>query len=120
MVYRELQESMRAVRRKPDHWFSASRAAVLALLLVALIGAVRNIGEQAARFPLLGDLGYPDSYIQYDVQHFQQTGRLYHDLSEAPYLPSLYSPLVYIWLALPGLAFHGLNPFWGPRLAALA
>src|SRR6266404_6591103 len=76
--------------------------APFAILLFALSAASVNLGEQMVKFPLLEDAGYPDSYILYDIQHFQRTGVIYRDLSQPPSQPSQYSPMLYVLLALPG------------------
>jgi hypothetical protein len=62
---------------------------------------------------------YGDSYILHDVQRFLETGVIYPDLSQPPYLPTQYGPSVYMFYALPA-RFSSENPFLGPRLAALA
>ena len=90
--------------------------APFAILLFALSAASLNLGEQMAKFPLLKDAGYPDSYILYDVQHFQRTGVIYRDLSQPPSQPSQYSPMLYVLLALPGSLLSIENPFVGPRI----
>jgi len=69
---------------------------------------------------LLSEVGYGDSYILYDVLRFQETGVIYHDLSQEPYLPALYSPMMYMLFSLPGRIIALENPFVGPRLVVLA
>jgi hypothetical protein len=95
-------------------------AAPFAILLFALSAASLNLGEQMANFPLFGDAGYPDSYILYDIQHFQRTGVIYRDLSQPPSQPSQYSPMLYMLLALPGSLLPIENPFVGPRVIVFA
>src|SRR5262245_12419827 len=95
-------------------------AARFAILLFALSGALFNLGEQMAKFPLLKEAGFPDSYILYDIQHFQRTGVIYRDLSQPPSQPSLYSPMLYVLLALPGSLIPIENPFVGPRVIVFA
>jgi len=41
----------------------------------------------------LTDIGYGDSYILYDVLHFQKSGAIYRDLSLPPYLPVHIQPV---------------------------
>jgi hypothetical protein len=94
--------------------------APFAIFLFALTAASLNLGEQMAKFPLLGEAGYPDSYILYDIQHFQQTGVIYRDLSQPPSQPSQYSPMLYVLLALPGSLLPIENPFVGPRVIVFA
>jgi len=66
----------------------------------------------------LDDAGYGDSYILYDILHFQRTGVIYRDLTLPPYLPAQYSPFMYMLYSLPkGMT---ANPFSGPRLISLA
>jgi hypothetical protein len=95
-------------------------AARFAILLFALSGALFNLGEQLAKFPLLKEAGYPDSYILYDIQHFQRTGVIYRDLSQPPSQPAQYSPMLYVLLALPGSLLPIENPFVGPRVIVFA
>src|SRR5262249_4486269 len=64
------------------------------------------------------EAGYGDSYVLYDVLHFQRTGVIYRDLSQPPYLPAQYSPLVYMIYSFPARPASA-NPFFGPRLIAL-
>ena len=94
--------------------------APFAILLFALSAASLNLGEQMAKFPLLKEAGYPDSYILYDVQHFQLTGVIYRDLSQPPSQPAQYSPMLYVLLALPGSLLPIENPFVGPRVIVFA
>lgn len=67
----------------------------------------------------LQDIGYGDSYILYDILHFQKSGVIYRDLSLPPYLPAQYSPVVYMLYSIPGRIANSGNPFLGPRLIAL-
>jgi hypothetical protein len=75
--------------------------------------------ERISDLPLLDDVDYGDSYILYDVLSLQKTGVIYRDLSQEPYLPAQYSPLMYITLSLPGRIVALDNPFLGPRLVVL-
>jgi hypothetical protein len=68
---------------------------------------------------MLGEAGYGDSYILYDVVQFRRTGVIHRDPSVLPYPPAQYSPLVYIVLALPGRMLETANPFLGPRVVIL-
>ena len=90
-----------------------------ALIAYCLMGLLRLIQESSFLFRL-HDAGHGDSYILYDVLHFQKTGHIYRDLSQPPYLPAQYSPSVYILYSIPGLIVTLENPFVGPRLVALA
>jgi hypothetical protein len=74
---------------------------------------------QAFTLFIIGDAGYGDTYVLYDVLHFQKTGEIYRDLSQPPYLPAQYSPLVYMMYAIPRWNAFG-NPYFGPRLMAIA
>jgi len=106
--------------RRLSPWVWTEGVVPFAILLFALSAASLNFGEQVAKFPLLGDAGYPDSYILYDIQHFQRTGVIYRDLSQPPSQPSLYSPMLYVLLALPGSLLPIENPFVGPRMIVFA
>jgi hypothetical protein len=90
----------------------------VSLFLLLSSGSLFLLASQFNGLLLLDEIGYRDSYILYDVQHFQRTGEIYRDLSQPPYLPAQYSPLVYIIYALPRLNVFG-NPFLGPRLVGL-
>jgi hypothetical protein len=89
------------------------------LLLFFAVNSLLLWGIQASRFSLLTDAGYGDSYILYDILHFNRTGVIYRDLSQPPYLPAQYSPLLYLLYSIPS-RIPRKNPFSGPRLAALA
>jgi phage shock protein PspC (stress-responsive transcriptional regulator) len=90
-----------------------------ALLLLLLTGCLYVAALQLAHLFLLDEAGYGDSYVLYDVQHFEKTGVIYRDLSQPPYMPAQYGPLVYMLYALPRRVASE-NPFFGPRVAALA
>ena len=77
------------------------------------------VGLEGTRLWLQNEAGYGDSYVLYDVIHFKRTGVIYRDLSQPPYLPAQYSPLVYMMYAIPSENPSG-NPFLGPHLVALA
>ncbi len=99
----------------------AGRAAAGVLVLFCLVSSLTLAAQQLSHLFLFSDVGYVDNYILYDVLHFQRTGEIYRDLSQPPYLPAQYSPMVYMLYSLPGrIAPGGQNPFLGPRLLALA
>ena len=85
-----------------------------------LANSLSLLSSQAPNLFLLDEAGYGDSYVLYDVLHFRDTGEIYRDLSQSPYLPAQYSPLMYIVYSLPGRAIASENPFLGPRFIALA
>jgi hypothetical protein len=99
------------------HYF-AKHFAAGALFLCFLTGSLFFWVQQIAGLYRMTDVGYGDSYVLYDVLHFQRTGLVYRDLSEPPYLPAQYSPLVYRIYSFPARLASG-NPFFGPRLIAL-
>lgn len=96
------------------------RATWSALLLFVLTSIALLLVVQAPQLLLHRDVGYPDSYILYSVEQLRRTGVVYRSLSGPPYVPTVYSPMVYILLSLPErlLSFH--NAFLGPRIAVLA
>jgi hypothetical protein len=94
-----------------------SRTVAGVLMLWALTGLVLA-GLHASTLFSLDEAGFGDSYILYDVLHFQRTGVLYRDLADPPYLPAQYSPMVYFLYSLPGRLAVTDNPFVGPRIAA--
>ena len=67
----------------------------------------------------LEETGYGDSYILYDVLHFQRTGVMYRDPSSRRICRHRYSPMVYVLYSLPGRVAVFENPFVGPRFVAL-
>jgi hypothetical protein len=96
----------------------AFNLAAASLFLFLLISSLFLLAEQMSGLFRLSEVGYGDSYILYDVAHFQRTGEIYRDLSRPPYLPAQYSPLVYMLYALPKWN-AAANPFFGPRLLAI-
>ena len=84
-----------------------------------LTGCVLTATKQAGYVFQATDVSYGDSYVFYDVLHYQRTGELYRDLSRPPYLPVVYSPLVYMAYSVPGRLVSFANPFVGPRLLSL-
>lgn len=98
----------------------SGRMALATVVAFFLISCLITAHQQLSGFLSLTDVGYPDSYILYDILHFQNTGVIYRDLSQPPYLPSLYSPMVYILYSIPGKLVTFENPFVGPRILALA
>jgi hypothetical protein len=91
-------------------------AGSLALFLVAT--TLLQVATQVFTLFLLSEAGYGDSYVLYDVHHFQQTGQIYRDLSQPPYQPAQYGPLLYAIYSIPRWNRFG-NPYLGPRLIAL-
>ena len=109
-----------------EKWWSANPAHILSvwipatsLVLFLVATTLFIVATEASTIFLIGDAGYGDSYILYDVLHFQRTGQIYRDTSLPPYLPAQYSPLVYMMYAIPRLSASG-NPYFGPRLMAIA
>ena len=97
----------------------AFRIAAGSLFLFLLAGMFLLAATQLLGLFNLDEIGYGDSYVLYDVQHLQRTGEIYRDSSRPPYLPAQYSPLVYIVYSAVKWNVSG-NPFFAPRLAALA
>jgi hypothetical protein len=95
---------------------AASVLAVVAALAVpgfiVFATTVRGLNAQDER-------GYGDSTILYDTLAQRRSGRLYRDLSEPPYTPTLYSPLFYSTLARAVDAASADNPFLGPRVTVV-
>ena len=89
------------------------------LILICLLSIPEYIVQGLSLFRL-DEAGYGDSYILYDVLQFQKTGRIYRNLTEPPFLPAQYSPLVYVLYSLPGRVASWENPFVAPRLVAIA
>jgi hypothetical protein len=95
------------------------QAAVVLVLLMFCLTSAALLARRVPDLFLLDDAGYADSYVLYDVLRVQKTGVIYRDLSLPPYLPSLYSPLVYLVFSLAGRVFAFDNPFIGPRLLSI-
>src|SRR5215469_13356701 len=81
-----------------------------ALFLCFLAGSLFFWVQQLVGLSRMVEAGYGDSYVLYDVLHFQRTGVIYRDLSKPPYLPAQYSPLVYMLYSFPARPASG-NPF---------
>jgi hypothetical protein len=96
------------------------RATWSALLLFVLTSIALLLIVQAPQIFLHRDVGYPDSYILYSVEQLRQTGLIYRSLAGPPYVPTVYSPMVYVLLSLPGRLLPFQNAFLGPRIAVLA
>jgi hypothetical protein len=96
------------------------RPACAGFLAVYCLIGVAFIVRQTQRLFLAGDVGYGDSYVMFDVLHFERAGTIYRDLSQPPYLPAVYSPAMYMVYSLPGRLLKSTNFFVGPRLVALA
>ena len=90
-----------------------------ALALFCLSNSLLLLSSQIPRLFQLDEVAYGESYIFYDVLHFQNSGEIYRDLSQPPYLPAQYSPLMYMLYSLPGRVLAFENPFLGPRAIAL-
>src|SRR5215469_5316453 len=93
-----------------------STCAVLTFFSTACLVTLLHQASLLFQFP---EIGLGDSYVLYDVLHFQRTGEIYRDLSQPPYLPAQYSPLVYIVFSVPGRVATFPNPFLGSRLVVL-
>src|SRR6266545_1499945 len=106
-------QSLRGIRGLPSNVLAGG------LIVFSLVIPLLMVTQEIPSLFLLGDAGYGDSYILYDVLQFQKTGVIYRDLSQPPYLPAQYSPLLYILYSLPGRIVAWENPFLGPRLIAL-
>jgi hypothetical protein len=88
------------------------------VLMFCLASCALLIAQQARDLFWPGEVGYGDFYIFHTVRQFQQTGVIYQDLARE--LPSVYGPMLYWVLAIPGRFFTGENPLIGPRLIVLA
>jgi hypothetical protein len=91
-----------------------------ALALFCLANSLLLLSSQVPRLFYLDETTWGESYVLYDVLHFQNTGEIYRDLSQPPYLPAQYSPLMYMLYSLPGRVLAFDNPFLGPRAIALS
>ena len=59
----------------------AGRTLSAALALVCLTSSLFLLSSQLFQLFLLDEAGYGESYILYDILHFQNTGVIYPDLS---------------------------------------
>jgi hypothetical protein len=95
------------------------RRAVLALVVICGVLSILLLYVEVSSLPHLSEAGYGDSYILFDALRLRRTGVLYRDLSQPPYVPAQYSPLVYVLYAVAGAVTKSSNPFFGPRLVVL-
>ena len=98
---------------------TSGRIATATLVTFLLVGCLSTAITQLSGLFALTEIGYGDSYILYDVLHFEKSGVIYRDLSLPPYLPAQYSPLVYRLYSFPDRIGTFPNLFFGPRLVAL-
>jgi hypothetical protein len=84
---------------------------VLALVVICGVLSVLLLYVEVSSLPHLSEAGYGDSYILFDVLRLRRTGVLYRDLSQPPYVPAQYSPLVYVLYAVAGAVTKSSNPF---------
>jgi len=96
-----------------------TRRAVLAVVVICGVLSILLLYIEVSSLPLLSEAGYGDSYILFDVLRLRRTGVIYRDLSQPPYVPAQYSPLVYVLYAVAGAVVQSSNPFFGPRLVVL-
>jgi hypothetical protein len=87
-----------------------------ALLLCAGASLAVNVFGFVVTLPLLDAAGHSDTYVLHDARGYAQSGRLYRTPADAPYNPSVYSPLFYLVLSLPFRLSDPANPFLAPRL----
>jgi hypothetical protein len=117
---RNLDRRTYARRDEPSapawRWLRRIPWAALALLLYAATALAANVLGFVVTLPYMGDAVYADSYTLYDLREYAFTGQLYRAATEAPYNPSVYSPLFYFVMSLPFRVFEPLNPFLIPRL----
>ena len=59
-------------------------------------GQPRPSRLHASNLFVLEEVSHGDSYILDDVMHFQKAGVINRDPSQPPYLPAVYSPMVYV------------------------
>jgi hypothetical protein len=94
--------------------------AYLALLLCTLLALGATALRIAVTLPLRDEVGYTDTFMVYDAQHYGTTGHLYRGPDEAPYNPSPYSPMFYWVASIPYRLAQPANPFLPGRLIAEA
>jgi hypothetical protein len=99
---------------------SFTRLAIAGVLIAICLANIPSYLLELKLIPLLKERDHGDSYILYDIQHFEKTGIIYRDLTQPPYLPAQYSPFVYLLYSVPGFLIQEDNPFIGPRLLVLA
>lgn len=94
-------------------------AGIGALLLT---GALVVVAGALVGLTSFADAGFPDSATLLRVGEFLRSGRLYPDLTQPPYLATLYGPLTYVLLAVPFALAQalGLDPVVAVRILVLA
>jgi hypothetical protein len=108
-----------AARRTTMRCRMAGGVLAAALALLCLTNTLLLLSSQVPQLFHLDETAYGESYIFYDILHFQNTGEIYRDLSQPPYLPAQYSPLMYVLYSLPGQVLALENPLLGPRAMGL-
>src|SRR5579863_4928191 len=96
------------------------RFAYYAILLFCVLSALRLAIEIGGGLPSLKEIGYGDNFIFHTVDQYLKTGQIYPDIRNHDQIPALYSPFLYIMLALPMRVGHWANTYVGPRLMVLA
>jgi hypothetical protein len=74
---------------------------------------IRRISP-SARTPVIGDV-----FDLHTARQLQTTGRIYQDPAHTPFVPSAYSPAVYLLMAIPGRFVVSGNPFLLLRVTEL-
>ena len=100
-------------------WRAVARAPLWALLLFGLSGVLLLVAHVAAEFPMLGEAGYGDSYILYDVEQLRRTG----SSTAIPACRPIRRPgtarwCTWSWRCLARIV-ETANPFLGPRAVIL-
>src|SRR5258708_8337562 len=104
------------LRKTLDGW--QARWIFFSLLLFCLSSCVLTIAGQVAQIDRIGEIGFGDNYVLHTTLQFQKTGMIYQPPETSRSLPavSLYSPILYVLLSVPGRLMSWENPFVGPRL----
>src|SRR5215831_7615177 len=108
----------------PDRARGLSRWSLAAALIIFFsMSALVTVVRISNQLFVVEEVGEGDSYVLYDTVHFEKTRRIYWDPSKPPYLPAIYSPLIYTTYAaadaITAIRVPHDNIFFGPRLAAL-
>lgn len=96
---------------------------LLWLVVFCLAGDVLTLAGRAySDFRNYRDITNPDSAVTLRIAEYVQTGKLYPDINQPPYYPTLYGPLGYVILSVPYrlAARYSYPPERALRLAVFA
>jgi hypothetical protein len=91
------------------------KALLITLFVFGLLGAVRIGVWHYGQIRLIGQAASPDTYIFDTVEHYIKKGQIYPEITETTTIPPVYSPMLYISMALPTRLVASENRFLPAR-----